>query len=138
MSRHQDYWNKINQIPIHENDLITVVQDKKEKILFFPLSKLFKNETEDIPKVSRVAAIEEAKKSGNWDTPKQAPVSDSQIEILVKALEGVEPALSNFLKMSTSIRRTYTAAYLDAKKEETRIRRLESIIRRLNDNKKPM
>ena len=87
---------------------------------------------------SGLRAIEEAKKSGNWDTPKQAPVSDSQIKILVKALEGVEPALSNFLKMSTSIRRTYTAAYLDAKKEETRIRRLESIIRRLNDNKKPM
>ena len=85
-----------------------------------------------------IKAIEEAKKNGTWDMPKQARVEDNQIEILIKALEGAEPALSNFLKMPLSVRKTYTAAYLDAKKEETRIRRLKYIIGRLNENKKPM
>ena len=85
-----------------------------------------------------ISAIEQAKKQGTWDIARAEPVSDSQIEILVKALNSTEPALSNFLNMPLSVKRTYTAAYLDAKKEETRIKRLETIIERLNENKKPM
>jgi len=85
-----------------------------------------------------IMAIEQAKSNGTWDIPKEAPISESQIEILTEALKGAEPALSNFLKMPLSVRRTYTALYLDAKKEETRIRRLQRIIERLNENKKPM
>ena len=85
-----------------------------------------------------MTAIEQAKRDGTWDTPKQEPISDSQIEILIGALQGAEPALSNFMKMPLSVRRTYTALYLDARKEETRIKRLERIIERLNENKKPM
>jgi len=83
-------------------------------------------------------AIEEAKGSGIWDIPKRERVPDSQIEILTKALDGVEPAQSNFLKMPLSVRRTYTGFYLDAKKEEIRINRLKKIIERLNANKRPM
>lgn len=85
-----------------------------------------------------IMAVEQAKKSGTWDIAKEEPISDSQIEILTDALKGAEPALSNFMKMPLSVRRTYTTAYLDAKKEETRIKRLEKIIERLNENKKPM
>ncbi len=83
-------------------------------------------------------AIEEAKKNGTWDAPKREPVSDEQIEILTGALKGVEPALTNFLKMPLSVRRTYTGYYLDAKKEAVRTNRLNNIIRRLNANKRPM
>lgn len=83
-------------------------------------------------------SIEVAKKSGNWDLPDRETATDDQIETLVKAINGFEPALSNFLNMPLSVRRTYTTFYLDAKKEETRIRRLEKIISRLNENKGPM
>jgi len=83
-------------------------------------------------------AIEQAKSNGTWDVPKEAPFSDDQIEVLTGALQGAEPALTNFMKMPPSVRRTYTAMYLDAKKEETRIKRLQRIIERLNENKKPM
>lgn len=58
----KDYWEKINQIIIPEIDLITVVEDKNERKLFFPLSRLFKNEKIDIPKEQRVEAIQIAKK----------------------------------------------------------------------------
>ena len=85
-----------------------------------------------------LAAIERARRSGTWDVPDEAPVSDAQIEILVNALQGADLALANFMKMPLSVRRTYTYAYLDAKKEETRVKRLQTIIERLNQNKKPM
>ncbi|MBP7175400.1 MAG: YdeI/OmpD-associated family protein [Thermoclostridium sp.] len=84
-----------------------------------------------------VAAIEQAKKSGNWDVPKQEFTED-QIKILEEALFGHEPAYSNFMKMSFSVRRTYTLLYLDAKSEATKKKRLEQIVGRLNENKKPM
>lgn len=85
-----------------------------------------------------INAINQAKKDGTWDAPTNEPMTDEQISTLIKALNGIEPALTNFLKMSTSVKRTYTALYFDAKKEDTRIKRLETIIERLNKNKKPM
>ncbi len=85
-----------------------------------------------------LAAIEQAKKAGTWDTPQPAPVSDEQIGILTDALQGHEPAATNFLKMPLSVRRTYTAHYLDAKTESTKAKRLQQIVSRLDENKKPM
>lgn len=87
---------------------------------------------------SGMTVIERARRDGTWDVPKQEPISEGQIDVLISGLQGVEPALSNFMKMPLSVRRTYTAMYLDAKKEETRIRRLEKIIERLYENKRPM
>jgi uncharacterized protein YdeI (YjbR/CyaY-like superfamily) len=83
------------------------------------------------------AAIEQAKKINHWDVPKQE-FTEEQIMILEDALVGYEPAYSNFMKMSFSVRRTYTLHYLDAKSEATKKKRLEQIIGRLNENKKPM
>ncbi len=85
-----------------------------------------------------LAAIAQAKKGGTWEVPKGAPMADDQADAFVQALAGCEPAFTNFQKMSPSVRRTYTAHYLSAKGEDTRKRRLEQIVARLNDNKKPM
>jgi uncharacterized protein YdeI (YjbR/CyaY-like superfamily) len=85
-----------------------------------------------------LAAIARAKKDGAWDIPKPAPPSDERTTLLVQALTGFEPALANFQRMSPSVRRTYTMHYLSAKSEDTRKRRLEQIVDRLNENKKPM
>ncbi len=84
------------------------------------------------------AAIEQAKKAGTWDRPKEEPVGDKQVKLLTDALKGTEPAFTNFQNMPPSIKRAYTLMYLDAKMEETRKRRLVKIIGRLNENKKPM
>lgn len=84
------------------------------------------------------AAIERAQRDGTWDAPKPPPITTEQVEILAKALLGHEPAYGNFMKMSPSVQRTYTALYMDAKAEETRMGRLDTIIARLNENKKPM
>ena len=86
-------------------------------------------------------AIEAAKESGAWDNPQIRPtaaVSSEQIAAFTSLIQGIEPAYSNFLKMSLSVQQTYTYSYLDAKSEETRKNRLNKIIQRLNENKKPM
>lgn len=84
------------------------------------------------------AKIEEAKKTGTWDSPKSSPVTDEDIAVLSEALKGTEPAYSNFLAMSPSVRRTYAGAYREAKSAETRSRRLAHFVERLNNNLKPM
>ena len=82
--------------------------------------------------------IEEAKKNGQWDAQKPAKITDTEIDLLKSLLSSHEPAYTNFLAMSPSVQRTYTALYLDAKSEKTKITRLEKIIDRLDKNLKPM
>lgn len=84
------------------------------------------------------AKVEEAKKNGQWNTATPPAVTEEQIAVLARMLEGYEPASSNFAAMSFSVRRTYTLLYLDAKTEQTRISRLNKIVERLNKNLKPM
>lgn len=84
------------------------------------------------------AKVEEAKKRGTWDAPKPPPVTDDDIAILAAVLKDTQPAYTNFLAMSPSVKRTYTAAYLAAVSAETRAKRLAQIIDRLNRNLKPM
>lgn len=84
------------------------------------------------------AAIEQAKQKGTWDQPAPAKISEEQVEILVRALAENEQALTHFLAMSPSVRRTYTGLYLDAKTDQTRRKRLDKIIDRLVHNQKPM
>lgn len=82
-------------------------------------------------------AIARAKEHGTWNQRTSAPISEDQVAVLAEALAGTGKALTNFLNMSPSVRRTYTALYLDAKTDETRKRRLAKIVERLKANMKP-
>ncbi len=82
--------------------------------------------------------IEEAKQSGQWDAPKPAAVTEEQIASLSALLEGYEPAFTNFQAMSPSVKKTYTKAYLDAKTDAGREKRMAWMVDRLNRNLKPM
>jgi uncharacterized protein YdeI (YjbR/CyaY-like superfamily) len=84
------------------------------------------------------AKIEEAKKNGQWDKPKATPESDEHIAVLYSILQEYEPAFTNFTAMSPSVKRTYTRAFLDAKTDAGREKRLAWIVDRLNKNLKPM
>lgn len=84
------------------------------------------------------AKIAEAKANGRWDTQPYAAITDEHVSVLAAALNGSEPAYTNFLAMSPSVKRTYTGFYLDAKLEQTKITRLAKIIDRLNQNLKPL
>ena len=82
--------------------------------------------------------IEEAKKNGQWDAPKPAEITDEQIGLLNDLLRAHEPAYTNFQTMTPSVKKTYTRAYLDAKTDSCRIKRLAWMVERLNKNLKPM
>lgn len=82
--------------------------------------------------------IEEAKKNGQWDAPKAPGVTEEQINSLIALLKNYEPAYTNFMSMSLSVKKTYTRAYLDAKTDSGRAKRFDWMIDRLNNNLKPM
>lgn len=82
--------------------------------------------------------IEEAKQNGQWDKPKPAAVTEEQLAMLSLLLKEYEPAHTNFQAMSPSVKKTYTKAYLDAKTEDGRKKRIAWMVDRLNRNLKPM
>ena len=82
--------------------------------------------------------IEEAKENGQWNAPKPAAVTEEQIIQLSALLEGYEPAFTNFKAMSLSVKKTYTRAYLDAKTDAGREKRIAWMVDRLDRNLKPM
>lgn len=84
------------------------------------------------------AKIEEAKANGQWDAPKAPAIAEADIERIAEMLEPYEPAHTNFLAMPPSVRKTYTRAYLDAKTDAGREKRLTWMVDRLNQNLKPM
>lgn len=84
------------------------------------------------------AKIEEAKQNNCFQAKKRLEITDSHIEQFISEIKDIEPAYSNFLAMSPSVKRIYTAHYLDTKSEQARINRLKKIIERLNQNLKPM
>ncbi|MCC8107593.1 MAG: YdeI/OmpD-associated family protein [Planctomycetes bacterium] len=83
-------------------------------------------------------AINNAKKRGAWDRSARIGTTDEQVREFIQLLEGHEPARSNLLSMSPSVRKTYAGFYFDAKQDATRESRLHKIVDRLNDNLKPM
>ncbi len=82
--------------------------------------------------------IEEAKKNGQWNAARPPAITEEQIAFVSDVLKGHEPAHTNFEAMSLSVKKTYTRAYLDAKTDAGRERRLAWMIERLNQNLKPM
>ena len=85
-----------------------------------------------------LAAMARAKQDGTWENPSREPVPDEAVATLLAAIGSAEPARTNYLHMSPSVQRTYAAHYREAKKEETRVKRLAQIIARLDDNRGPM
>lgn len=82
--------------------------------------------------------IEEARKNGQWYAKNSVAVTEEQIADLSALLESYEPAYTNFQAMSLSVKKTYTKAYLDAKTEVGREKRIAWMVDRLNKNLKPM
>lgn len=82
--------------------------------------------------------IQEAKQNGQWDAPKPASITDKQIDLLSEVLKEYEPAYTNFQAMSPSVKKTYVKAYLDAKTDAGREKRIAWMVDRLNRNLKPM
>ncbi|WP_302826487.1 YdeI/OmpD-associated family protein, partial [Anaerofustis stercorihominis] len=73
-----------------------------------------------------------------WEAKKAPSITEEEIEFLSSLLKDHETAYINFMNMSKSVKKTYTRAYLDAKTDMGKEKRLSWIIERLNKNLKPM
>lgn len=83
--------------------------------------------------------IAEAKKNGQWDASNPLSIiTEEQIARLSALLKEYEPAYTNFQAMPLSIKKTYTRAYLDAKTDSGREKRMAWMVDRLKQNLKPM
>ena len=82
--------------------------------------------------------MEEAKQNGQWHVPKPPAVAEAEIMALSELLKAYTPAYSNFMAMSLSVQKTYTRAYLSARTNAGREKRLAWMVERLNQNLKPM
>ena len=83
-------------------------------------------------------AVEAAKANGQWYAPDPMEAGEGQVSRLTALLEGHEPAFTNFQAMPPSVQKTYTRAYLDAKTDAGREKRLAWIMDRLDKNLRPM
>lgn len=84
------------------------------------------------------AKIEEAKRNHCFQAKQRPEITDQLIDQFTAAIKDVEPACSNFLAMSPSVKRTYVGFFFEAKSEQARTDRLHRIVDRLNQNLKPM
>lgn len=87
---------------------------------------------------TRKSKSRRGKAEWSMDRPKAPPVTEQQITSLADILKAYEPAYTNFMAMSPSVKKTYTKAYLDAKTETGRKHRIKWMVERLNKNLKPM
>ena len=83
--------------------------------------------------------IAEAKQNGQWaNATKPSAITDEQIAEVAALLKKNAEASKNFENMTPSVKKTYTRAYLDAKTEAGRTKRLAWMIDRLEKDLRPM
>ncbi len=105
-------------------------------------SKRNKDKAEELILADRMteaglAAIEVAKKNGNWDSAYTSRSQEEMPEDLLAALEEDPVAFENFLQFANSYRNNYIGWINDAKTEPTRKRRIGEVVRRAHLNQKP-
>lgn len=84
------------------------------------------------------AKIAADKVAGIFQPKKRLEITPELIREFEEKVRGFEPAYTNLMAMSPSVRKNYTGFSLEPKSEETRQKRLEKIIDRLNRNLAPM
>lgn len=83
-------------------------------------------------------ALASARAAGRVEAAPRPVVTAAEVAGLVTALAGRPLALENLSRMAPSVQKTYAAHYAAARREDTRVRRLEQIAARLEANLKPM
>ncbi len=83
-------------------------------------------------------AVQSAKQNGAWDSPAKPLFTHEDVARFAELISISPKAAENFQKMPESAKRQFAGFYLDAKHDSTRLRRLEKVIRLLEQNKRPM
>lgn len=83
-------------------------------------------------------AVKEAKTNGKWEKVQDRSISDIQETEFESKIKEFDLAYANYCAMSKSTRKQFIGFYFEAKKEDTRQKRLERIIGALEQNKRLM
>jgi uncharacterized protein YdeI (YjbR/CyaY-like superfamily) len=83
-----------------------------------------------------LAAIAQARTSGSWESAYTNKVRDVVPSDLESALREQEPAWQNFLNFANTYRNMYVSWVTNAKTDETRKRRIETVVKQALLNKK--
>ena len=81
--------------------------------------------------------IEEAKKNGMWDTAYTSRQAEALPKALEIALKADPEAWENFTNFANSYKNNYIGWINEAKRDETKRRRIEIVVQRSKANKKP-
>lgn len=83
-----------------------------------------------------MARIDDAKNNGEWFKPNVVPKNLTIPPFIKEALAKNKKASENFNKLADSYKKLYVRWISSAKREETRLRRLEEALELLEQNKK--
>jgi uncharacterized protein YdeI (YjbR/CyaY-like superfamily) len=84
-----------------------------------------------------LAAVRAAKQCGKWQAAYTSRTAPELPANLREALKAVPEAWHNFSRFAPSYRTMYIGWVADAKREETRQRRIAAVVRRTLENRKP-
>jgi len=129
------------------DSIIKRVDEKKYKIKFSPRRKKSKWSEVNKAIVAKLiqsgkmtkyglAAIEEAKKNGNWYKDITPVISSEMIDLLREKIIKETLLLSSFDKLRESDKKTFAFYYSDAKKEETKEKRFKIILEHITKEKR--
>jgi uncharacterized protein YdeI (YjbR/CyaY-like superfamily) len=84
-----------------------------------------------------LAAVKEARRAGTWQAAYTNRREDRIPADLARALRAEPEAWRNFSSFARTYRSMYVGWVKDAKRPETRARRIEAVVRRARENRKP-
>ena len=129
--------------------LIKSIDNEKYKKYFAPRRKGSKWSAKNRETVARLIenhrvekngllAVERSKEDGSWDSKDDNIITEENYQVFESKIAGSKEAAANYRKMPKSVRKQFVGLYFEPKKEETRNRRLQELIKLLERNIKPM
>lgn len=82
--------------------------------------------------------IAQAQKDGTWDVVRDTTIPAERYRDFERLIGKSRLALAHFRQMPKSAQRQFVGLFFEAKREETRIRRLATLIDLLEQNRRPM
>jgi len=124
---------------IDETYYIKYFKKRSDKSIWSTLNKkyaikLIKEKKMQLPGLEQINL---AKKDGRWEQSDKPPI-EYNLVVFKALLKDHQKAYDTYMNFSPSVQKTYAISYFILKKPESRLRRLEVIIKRLEAGLKPM
>ncbi len=125
---------------VDENSYIKYFKQRSEKSIWSEKNKALTEKLEEKGIMTDFgrAKIIAAKENGQWTAVKAGPLAEEALQIFGELVRPYPQAYENFTKMPPSMQKVYALSYDMTKTEVGKIKRLHTIIERLQLNLNPM